>query len=244
VTKFQSRGLAVAGAGALALLLAGAVSHYSSAQQASAGPEWAINTTLIEACSCTMFCPCFFNTEPSPHGGSHGDKGHYCEFNIAYKVNGGRYGGTNLDGVKFWVAGDLGADFSDGRLEWAVLTFDPEVTPQQKEAVQAILGHLYPVEWKSFSIASDAKVDWTASDDRAEARLDGGQAAEVVLKRHPGNTSDPVVIDNLKYWAAPRNDGVVLMPNEVQAYRLGGKAFETRGTNGFMITVDMASSDL
>jgi hypothetical protein len=34
------------------------------------------------------------------------------------------------------------------------------------------------------------------------------------------------------------------MPNEVEAYRVGPKAFEFRGTNGFMITVDINSTDV
>ena len=44
-------------------------------------------------------------------------------------------------------------------------------------------------------------------------------------------------------WNGGRNDGFVLMPNEVEAYRLGDNAFEFKGTNGFMITVDIASKD-
>jgi hypothetical protein len=59
-----------------------------------------------------------------------------------------------------------------------------------------------------------------------------------------GNTNDPIVIKNLKYWGAPRNEGFVLMPNEVEAYRVGPKAFEFHGTNGFMITVDINSNDI
>ena len=34
------------------------------------------------------------------------------------------------------------------------------------------------------------------------------------------------------------------MPNEVEAYRVGPNAFEFKGTNGFMLTLDMNSSDL
>jgi hypothetical protein len=66
----------------------------------------------------------------------------------------------------------------------------------------------------------------------------------VRLKRFPGMTSEPIVIKNLRYWGAPRNDGFVLMPNEVEAYRVGDKAFEYKGTNGFMLTLDMNSGDL
>ena len=64
------------------------------------------------------------------------------------------------------------------------------------------------------------------------------------LKRFPGITAEPVVIKNLPYWGAQRHDGFVLMPNEVEAYRVGPKAFEFKGTNGFMITLDMNSKDV
>ena len=71
--------------------------------------DWHFNGTVIEACSCPMFCPCYFNTEPAMHHGEHG-KEHFCKFNMAYKINEGHHGETDLTGVKFWVAGDLGAD--------------------------------------------------------------------------------------------------------------------------------------
>jgi hypothetical protein len=212
----------------------------------SSEPEWAVNATIIEACSCPMFCQCYFNTKPAAHGGPEGHGGeHFCRFNNAFKVNTGHFGGVNLDGAKFWVAGDLGDEFSDGEMDWAVLTFDPGVTPEQRQAVQTMLGSLYPVKWKSFTVAPDASIEWTAGHARSEARLDGGKAAEVVLE-HPATamSGQPMVLSNLKYWGAARNDGFVLMPNVVEAYRVGDKPFEFRGTNGFMITFDLASSDL
>ena len=93
-----------------------------------------MNATIIEACSCPMFCQCYFNTEPAGHGHEgHGE--HFCRFNNAFKVNHGRFGSVTLDGAKFWVAGDLGAEFSDGQMDWAVLTFDPSVTKEQREAI-------------------------------------------------------------------------------------------------------------
>src|SRR6185436_5395627 len=104
-------------------------------------------------------------------------------------------------------------------------------------------GSVYPVEWNSFTMGKDAPMEWKSGKDKSVARLDDGKAAEVVLLRSPGMTNDPVVIRNLKYWGVPRNDGFVLMGNEVQAYRLGEKAFETKGTNGFMITFDINSDD-
>ena len=104
-----------------------------AAKEESAAKNWAMNATAIEACSCPMFCQCYFNTKPAGHAAhSHGEGGeHFCKFNMAYKVNHGNYGATKLDGAKFWIAGDLGGDFSKGDMDWAVLTFDPSVTAEQ-----------------------------------------------------------------------------------------------------------------
>ena len=224
-------------------LMVGAISVFAQARTTS---DWSLNATIIEACSCPMFCQCYFNPAPaSHHSGGHGATAeHFCRFNNAFKVTQGNYGSVKLDGAKFWVAGDLGGDFSKGQMDWATLTFDPSVTKEQREGITVILGRLYPVKWNSFTVAKDAAMEWKFTKDRAEARLAGGKTAEVVLRRNPGMTDDPVVIKNLKYWGAPRNDGFVLMPNEVEAYRVGDKPFEFKGTNGFMITFDMNSKDV
>jgi hypothetical protein len=212
-----------------------------------AGAAWAMNGTIIEACSCPMFCQCYFNPEPAAHAGEttgmHAGHGamHYCKFNNAFKVNRGTYGATKLDGTKFWVAGDLGSDFSKGQMDWAVLTFDPSVTKPQRDGITAILGKLYPVKWNSFTVAPDQPMSWVNSGTTAVAKLNDGKAAEVSLKKFQGMTNDPVVIKNLRYWGAAHNDGFVLMPNSVEAYRLGDKPFEYKGTNGFMITFDIKS---
>ncbi|HEX5759817.1 MAG TPA: DUF1326 domain-containing protein, partial [Thermoanaerobaculia bacterium] len=225
---------------AAALLLALAATGWAGE---AATPDWHLNATIIEACSCPMFCQCYFNTKPAAHDHG-GAAGHFCRFNNAYRVNKGHFGSTDLAGAKFWIAGDLGADFSQGKTDWAVLHFDPAVTPAQREGIAKAVGHVYPVTWSSFAVGDDAPIEWTATADRAEARLDGGKKGEVVLTRFQGNTSEPVVIQNLRYFGAPRNDGFVMMPNEVEAYRTGAKPFEFKGTNGFMITFDIASKDV
>ncbi len=249
-----------------------ATSGAGAADAPKVSPTWSMNASIIEACSCPMFCQCYFSTKPAAHAaaapmgkGEHaghadhaapadaaahaghdmGGGDHFCKFNNAFQVNKGKYGDTKLDGAKFWVAGDLGDEFSDGEMEWAVLTFDPSVTPAQREGIGAILGHVYPVKWKSFTQAPDAVMEWTASKDVATAKLAGGKTAEVVLQRNrQSNTDAPIVIQNLKYWGAPRNDGFVLMQNAVEAYHGGDKPFAYKGTNGFMITIDIDSKDV
>jgi hypothetical protein len=237
--------LQVAASGAV---VAGMDAHFSAAfaqtSSKAAAPAWSINATIIEACTCGMFCPCYFGTVPAGH--AHGAMTeHYCRFNMGYRVNRGNYKGVNLAGLKFWAAGDLGADFSKGA-EWAEVTFEPGATKPQRDAIAAILPNAYPVTWKAFTIGQDAPIEWNATTDRAVARLAGGKAGEVVLNRAAAGMSpkEPVVIKNLKYFGVPRNTGFVLMPNEVNAYRVGAKPFESKGTNGFMITYDMNANDV
>jgi hypothetical protein len=208
--------------------------------------DWHMNATVIEACTCPMFCQCYFASKPAAHRQHGSESTHFCRFNNAYKVNKGHYGGVALDGARFWISGDLGGDFSHGQMDWAVVTFDKAMTKPQRDGVAAMLAHLFPVKWNSLQTAEGSIDKWEYTNDVAVATLDGGKTAEVRLRRQQGNANKetPPVVMNLKYWGAPRNDGFVLMPNEVQAYRVGPKAYESKGTNGFMLTLDMSSKDV
>jgi hypothetical protein len=221
------------------LALAGVITGHTSAP----GTDWAINATVIEACSCPHFCICYFNPHPAAHH-EHGQAEHYCKFNNAYKVNHGHYGSTSLDGAKIWISGDLGGDFSQGQMERALVTFDSATTPDQRKALGEILGYVFPVKWKTFETAEGNIDTWTFDKNSAHATLNRGKTAEVKLKRFQGMTDEPAVLKNVRYWGAPRNDGFIMMPNEVEAYREGDKKFEFKGTNGFMLTLDMNSKDV
>jgi hypothetical protein len=225
------------GVSLIALLLGVSTSH-------SSVPDWSFNATTIEACSCPMFCQCYFHGQPATHHEKSHEGHTFCQFNMAYKVNQGHYGAVKLDGLKYWITGDLGADYSQGHTDWARVTFQKGTPQDQRDAIVAILGHVFPVKWNAFDTAEGDIDLWEADKDQAHATLDGGKTAEVKLKRYPGNTSDPIVMTNLRYFGAPRNTGFIMMPNEVEAYRTGAHAFEFNGTNGFMVTIDMNSSDV
>ena len=204
--------------------------------------SWHFNGTVIEACSCPMFCQCYFNTEPASHP-EHGGE-HYCKFNMAYKVNKGHHGETDLSGVKFWIAGDLGADWSEGKTEWAIVTFQTGTTDAQKAGIATALGHIFPVQWKSFEVAEDAEIEWMAGEDRSEAKLAGGENAHIILNKHQGMGGEAGVFKNIAYFGAARNNGFKMMPNEIETWKVGDKAFKYSGTTGFMVTVDMTSEDV
>lgn len=206
--------------------------------------DWAVNATIIDGCSCRMLCPCIFGS-PAEAGsvGTHKHEGKTsCYFNMAVRVNKGHYGKANLDGLKFWFAGDK------GDAKTVELTFEPSATKQQREGVRVFLSHFLPQEWSSLTEGPDAKIDWRVEAAHAEARLDGGKAAEVVMRRFSGATGRGTsVVKNMKYFAAPRNDGFNIMPVDQLAYRRGPKPapFEfKKGTSGWTITVDMNSNDV
>ena len=168
-----------------------AIAGYASAHARSLAQEgsldWAMNATIIDGCSCQLLCPCIFGS-PATVGSAatHQHAGHRsCYFNAAFRVNEGHHGTVRLDGLKFWFAGDK------GDAKTVELTFEPSATQEQRAAIRVFLSHFLPLKWTSFTEGPDAKIDWKAEAVRAEARLDGGKAAEVVLTRFSGATSPP-----------------------------------------------------
>ena len=220
-----------------------AASVYAHALPKDGSLDWAMNATIIDGCSCQMLCPCIFGS-PATVGSAatHQHAGRRsCYFNQAFRVNKGHHGTVKLDGMKFWFAGDK------GDAKTVELTFEPSATSEQKAAIRAFLSHFLPVKWTSLTEGPDAPIDWNVEAVRAEARLDGGKAAEVVLTRHSGATGEGTsIIRNMSYFAATRNDGFHILPVERIAYRRGPRPapFEFKGTSGWTITIDMNSKDV
>jgi hypothetical protein len=236
---------------ALAIGLFGVCSVF--AQGSGIGePDWSVNMTVMETCSCPVFCQCFFTGKPPADCSMNAMGGmknmSFCRFNQAYKVNSGHFGSLRLDGAKFWFAGDAGDDFAHAKLPWIVMMFDTYLSVEQRSALTTILHHIHfyrPERWTSYKIGKSAAMDWAFTKDSARATLDGGKTAEVVLRRLDGGMNDqPVTMNNMDYFGYPRNSGFLLMPNEVEAYRIGDKAFAYHGTNGLVTTVEISSKDI
>jgi hypothetical protein len=211
------------------------LAQYDAASQdkAAAKPDFDITASYIEACSCDMFCPCYFNTRSTHH-----HEGEYCRANLVLRTDKGYYKDTKLDGAKVWLATDLGSDWSTGKDSWVVIHYDPGVTSAQKAAFNDILGQLYPMKWEHADVDTAAftwKVDTKAGE--AHAKMDNGKG-EVILERVKGD--DPaheVVVHNLKYWLAQSNNGFRMWKSKHEAFEGHGRNFSYDGTNGFLITI-------
>lgn len=215
-----------------------------TASSSAAGNDFAITSTYIEACSCDMFCPCYFNDHSTAHmePASHEHK-HFCRANLVFKVDKGQYKEVKLDGAKVWVSSDLGSDWSTGKDSWAVVTYDPSVTAPQKAALDDIVAQLYPFKWtwlKTDTAAFSWDID-TKTGVAMAKRNDG--KAEVVLDRVKGdNPNEEVVLRNVRYWNAQSNDGFRMWKSRHESYEGQGQKFDYSGTNGFLITIHFSGT--
>lgn len=200
--------------------------------------DFAITSSYIEACSCDMFCPCYFNTHSTNHGHEH-----FCRANLVFKVDQGHYKDVKLDGAKVWLSTDLGSDWSTGKDSWAVATYDPSVTPAQKAALGDIIAQLYPFKWEWMK-TDTAAFAWNidTKTGMAVAKRDDGKA-EVVLERWKGeNPNAETVLTNVHYWNAQSNDGFRMWKAQRERYEGQGQKFDYSGTNGFLITLHFSGT--
>ncbi len=217
----------------LLVVLSYAVSAAQDKAATTAKPDFEIKASYIEACSCDMFCPCYFNTHSTHHGNEH-----FCRANLVMKVDQGHYKNVKLDGTKVWIATDLGSDWSTGKDSWAVLNYDPTVTAEQKAAMNDIIGQLYPFQWQKFDVDTQG-FTWNIDEKSgiARAKMDNGKG-EVVLEKDKGDDpSREIVMQNLKYWTAQSNDGFRMWKSKHEEFDGKGHKFSYEGTNGFLITI-------
>lgn len=201
----------------------------ASAAGADTKKTWSVKADYIEACSCNLFCQCYFAAHP--------EGGEFCEFNNAVKIREGHVGDVNVAGLKFWVSGDLGGDFTQG-MKGAVITFDENETQAQKDAIAFLVGKIYPVKFEK--IQTDvAPITWEMHGNDGYAKL--GDKGEVKLTGVTGPDGKLVVINNLKYWGADKNDGFKLAKS-THFYKANGYDYSSTDKNGFFITIEAAGN--
>lgn len=210
---------------ALVFLVIAGLGTYILADSGEAA-TYKVTATAIEACSCPLFCSCYYNTEPSG--------GHMCRFNNAYKFEpGSHWGKVDLSGAKVWVTGDLGSHFGSGKTEWAVVSFDRAATPAQRAAINAWIGKVFPVQWGKVE-ARDDDIAWDNGAETAHAKLGSGQA-EITLAKVFDPHGKQSTVTNTPYWAANSNTGFQLAHST--HYYKGEPSFSFEHRNGFVITL-------
>jgi Protein of unknown function (DUF1326) len=192
------------------------------------------NVTIddIEACSCPLFCGCYFNSEPNDP--------HMCQFNNVFRFSpGSHWGSTDLSNAKVWLSGDLGGEaLSHGKAEYAMVTFDRKTTPAQREAIGKVLGKIYPVEWSKMETRED-EFTFEHHDGNDHAKMASGMA-EVTLTRGQWElTKQPTVIKGLRYFKSNSNEGFVLAKS-VHYFHGDHLNFDLNQRNGFFIRIHVS----
>jgi len=192
-------------------------------------PLWWMKADYVEACSCHLFCPCYFNKH-AEHP--------MCEFNMAVNVREGHSGETNLAGAKYWLTGDLGDDWGTAAKKgsWVIVSFDPSTSKAQRDALAPIILKTYGLEWSELKV-QESPIDIQRFGDIAEAKLAGGQQAYMKLKREPGIDGKGVVLKNVNYFDAVRNDGFEMYKSIEHRADVAGHKFSYSDRNAFLITI-------
>ena len=198
--------------------------------QVSSEPAWYIKAHIDEACSCPLFCPCYFNTKPAAD---------FCNFNNVYTVEKGNYGAVKLDGMHVWLSGNLGGDFSMEKTEGVVAAFEPSATPEQVDAFMKVAGKIYPVTWSKVDTSDRTTMTITHSPARhAATRADGKGSVELVAATNSANdTKTAPVIQNLRYFGAGKNAGFRLYYG-THRYTGHGYNYNYTKRNGFTIDIE------
>jgi len=182
----------------------------------------------VEACSCHLFCQCYFNKQ-AEHP--------MCEFNMAVTVREGHSGNVDLRNAKYWLTGDIGDKWGTQKKgTWVVVSFDPKTTKEQRDALAPIILKTYGLEWGELKV-QEAAIEVRQSGDLVEAKLGDGREAYLQLRREPGADGKGVVLKNIKYFNAVQNDGFELYRSVEHRADLEGHQFSYSDRNAFLITI-------
>jgi hypothetical protein len=138
--------------------------------------DWELKGTVLVACNCDYGCPCNFNAPPS-----RGD----CEGGWVWKIDEGRYGDVELDGLTVALFADWPGAIHEGN-GTAVAYFDEQADERQREAIEALVGGGQGGPWGIFINTYEllgihpAPVDLEVAGERSRFTI--GEFAELQME--------------------------------------------------------------
>ena len=109
-----------------------------------AASDWRLEGEWMKNCNCAFGCPCDFNAPPT-HGS--------CTGLLGMRITKGHFGGTKLDGLVFMVTVDFPGPLHEGNGQIQPIV-DERATPEQREALFAIMSGKHSAEGTLFHILS------------------------------------------------------------------------------------------
>jgi hypothetical protein len=166
---------------------------------------WTLSGEFMESCNCDYLCPCIYTNSKGEV--THDD----CTSIHVYKIEHGRYGDTQLDGLKFALIIRSGKVMADGNWIFAGIV-DAEADEDQRKALTAIVsgeaggppamihdtlvGDFRGVEYKPIEFAMQGLSRSTSIPDTLSFAIDGFPSTVV--------EDSPLCIDNTEHPANTR----------------------------------------
>jgi len=189
--------------------------------------KWAVRGTYLEACNCTVVCPCNFTNAPTE-----GE----CKVVVAWHVDQGQYGAVDLAGLNAALFA-----FAPGHMmqeKWKVALYtDDRAGPQQAEALAMIFsgqggGHLAalgPFIGEVLGVKS-VPIDYQAEGRRRSVRV--GSVAEADIEAIAGQGDRLVEVHNVPFTVVPDQPMVVAKSSRLR-YDDYGLSVDINDRNGY-----------
>jgi hypothetical protein len=194
---------------------------------------WWLKGELTLSCNCEVFCPCVLSL------GQHAPTEGYCQTWACVRIDEGRFGATDLAGVKFGFMADIPGRL--GRGNWTVALFvDDQASVQATKALTWIMTGraggstaLLKILAGSFLGVRQVPISYEVQGETRIIRID--RIVDGAITPVPGKDKGKVVITNSSYWIAP---DVTVARAERSRFRLFGRNWNFAGRSAEICRLD------
>ena len=190
-------------------------------------PSWKLTGAYFEACNCEAACPCIMMSPPTT-----GE----CTVVVAWHIDNGNFGSTNLDGLNVVLAAHSPGHML--QVKWnAAVYLDERATPEQQQALTQVFGGqaggvpavLCSFVGKILGVKA-AAIEYRTQGKQRSITIPGVAAAEIEALLGQGDAE--VTIQNHPIAVSPGFPAVVAKSKKL-SYRDYGYHWELSGKNGF-----------
>ncbi|BAL22886.1 DUF1326 domain-containing protein [Azoarcus sp. KH32C] len=157
-----------------------------------------IEGKLLEVCTCKAICPCWIGDDPD--GGT-------CEGTLAWHIDKGAVGGTDVSGLTFGMLAHIPGNVFSGN--WRALAFvDERASPAQEEALLSVFtgklgGPIADLAKLVGEVIGVERVPIQFDVEQGSGHLRLGNKVEAVLESARGPDGRPTVMSDTVFSTIP-----------------------------------------
>jgi hypothetical protein len=194
---------------------------------------WWLKGELALSCNCDVFCPCVLSL------GQHAPTEGYCQTWAGVRIDEGRFGDTDLSGVKFGFMADIPGRL--GRGNWTMALFvDDKASVQATRALTWIMTGraggstaLLKILAGAFLGVRQVPITYEVVNETRIVRID--KIVDGALTPVQGKDKGNVVIRNSNYWIA---SDVTIARADRSRFRLFGRNWNFAGRSAEICRLD------